>query len=67
MKKRRLKSLDDLRRYLAWTLNQLESGEIDDARAKTAAYCTNIMAGIIRDSDLEARIAALEENKGGGK
>ncbi|MDY6830982.1 MAG: hypothetical protein SWC96_03945 [Thermodesulfobacteriota bacterium] len=67
MHKRRLKNLTDIRRFLAATLNQLERGEVDETRAKTVAYCLNILSGIIRDGDLETRIKNLEEKLGGQK
>jgi hypothetical protein len=60
MHKRRLKTLADIRRFLAWTLNQLEAGKIDESRAKTVAYCLNILSGVVKDSDLETRLATLE-------
>ncbi|MDY0307566.1 MAG: hypothetical protein RBR18_14110 [Desulfovibrionaceae bacterium] len=59
-RKRRLKSLDDLRRFLADVLNRLEAGELDDAAAKTRAYVVNILSAVVKDSDIEARLAALE-------
>lgn len=65
MHKRRLKTLTDVRRFLAFTLNQLERNEIDESRAKTVAYCLNILSGVIRDSDLEQRVEALEAEKNG--
>lgn len=60
MHKRRLKTLADLRRYLANALNKFENGEIVESHLKAVAYVSNVMAGIIKDSDLEARVAALE-------
>ncbi len=59
-RKRRLKSLDDLRRFLADVLNRLEAGKLDDAAAKTRAYVVNILSAVVKDSDIEARLAALE-------
>jgi hypothetical protein len=63
MHKRRLKNLTDIRRFLAATLNQLEAGEIDESRAKTVAYCLNVLSSIVKDSDLEQRISALERQQ----
>ncbi len=60
MRKRRLKSLTDLRRYLADALNRFEKEEITESHLKSVAYCVNILAGIVKDSDLEQRIDALE-------
>jgi len=62
MKKRRLKSLEDLRRWLADAGNRLESGNIDVTHARTVAYLCSVMSGIIKDSDLEARLEALEKS-----
>ncbi|MBA2883161.1 muramidase (phage lysozyme) [Desulfosalsimonas propionicica] len=60
MKKRRLKSLDDLRRWLADIGNRLETGDVDAAHARCVTYIASVMSGIIKDSDLEKRIEALE-------
>lgn len=59
-RKRRLKTLEDLRRYLADAIHRLEEGTLDDPAAKTRAYLVNILAGVVKDSDIEARLAALE-------
>lgn len=60
MARRRFKTLDDLRRYLADALNKLDSGEMNEKEVKTRAYVLNVMAGIIREGELEERVAALE-------
>lgn len=67
MRKRRLKTLTDLRRYLGHVLNQFEQGEIDSHHVRTVAYSVNILSNIIDNGDLEARIEALEEQQGGKK
>ena len=67
MKKRRLKTLTDLRRYLADCVTRFERGEICESHLKAAAYCTNILSGIVKDGDLETRLEALEKAMGGGK
>lgn len=65
MAKRRLKSIDDVRRYLADLIHRLDSGEeIDAALAGRLAYISNILLGAIKDSDIERRIQALEERMG---
>jgi len=61
MRKRRLKSLTDLRRYLADALNRFERSEIDETRLKTIAYSINILSSLVKDSDLESRVEALEK------
>jgi len=59
-RKRRLKTLDDLRRWMADVGNKLESGEIDVIHARCFAYLASVMAGIIKGGDLEVRLEALE-------
>jgi len=59
--RRRLKSMSDVRRYLACLINDLKNGEIDPAIAGKLGYLLNILRGVVSDSDLEARISALEE------
>ena len=61
MKKRRLKSLTDIRRFLASMVNLYECELIDEARLKTYCYACNILAGIIKSSDLEERLETLEK------
>lgn len=58
---RRLKTIDDVRRYLADLINRTEQGQIQPALAGRLGYLANILTGCIRDSDLERRIAELEE------
>lgn len=65
MTRRRFKSLEDLRRFLADCMNRLESGDLDEAGVKSRAYVCNIMSGIIKDADLETRVRALEERLNG--
>lgn len=57
----RLKSLGDVHRFLAKTINQLHRGDIEESRAAKLGYLCNILIGVIKDSDLEARIRILEE------
>jgi len=58
--KARLKTADDLRRYVARLINEARRGEVDPMLAGRLGYLCNILLGIIRDSDLETRLAALE-------
>ena len=60
MSKKRLKTLGDVRRYLAGLLNRYEAGEIDETHLKACAYVSNILTSTIKDSDLEERIEKLE-------
>jgi hypothetical protein len=58
--RKRLKSMADVRRYLAGLINRLEAGEIDPGIASKAGYLSNILIGCIRISDIEARLELLE-------
>ena len=58
---RRLKTIDDVRRYLANLILRTEGGQVDPALAGRLGYLANILTGCIKDSDLERRIAELEE------
>ena len=58
--KRRLQSADDVRKFLADLVNRLNRNEIDVARAGRLGYLASILVGVLRDSDLETRIRALE-------
>ena len=62
-RKRRLKSIEDVRRYMANLINRAEAGEVEDTKASRLANMANILAGLISSSDLEKRLAALEENQ----
>ena len=59
--RRRLKTLPDLRRFLAAMINQLDAGKITEGRARCFGYLSATMASIIERSDIEARLDALEE------
>jgi hypothetical protein len=60
-KKKRLKTLEDCRRYLAGLVNRVESEEVDGQTAGKLAYITNILISCIKDSDLESRLTELEK------
>ncbi len=59
--RKRLKSLADVRRYLAALINDVRNDEVDGALAGRLGYLLNILRGTIADSDLESRILALEK------
>jgi len=59
--RRRLKTLGDIRRYLAGLINRTESGAVEPALSGRLGYLANSLARIIETSDLEKRIAELEE------
>jgi hypothetical protein len=58
---RRLKTLTDLRRYVADLINRVEAGKLDPSVAGRLGYLANTLKGIIEGSDLEKRVADLEE------
>jgi hypothetical protein len=57
----RFKSLCDIRRFLARTLNDLDGDTINESKARTLGYLCSVMRDIIKDSDLEARVLKLEK------
>jgi hypothetical protein len=59
--RRRFKKIGDCRRYLASILNRIEAEELDPQVASKCAYITNVLASLIRDGELEARITKLEQ------
>jgi hypothetical protein len=52
----RVKSLGDIRRFMARVLNDLDSGLIVESKARTLGYLCAVLRDIIKDSDLEARV-----------
>lgn len=67
MSKKRLQTLGDMRRYLAGLINRYESGEINEAHLRAAAYVANILSSTIKDSDFEQRIEKLEKQLNAGE
>lgn len=65
---KRLKTLDDLRRYMASLVTRTESGDVEPTLAGRLAYMISILSKIIEGSDLEKRLDVLEKQyKEGGK
>ena len=60
MAKKRLKSLQDCRRYLAGLINRVENEEVDGQTAGKLAYICNILISCIKDGDIEMRLKELE-------
>lgn len=58
--KRRLKTAQDLRVFLADVTNRANRGEVDPSLARCLGYLAQVMAGVINTSDLEKRLEALE-------
>ena len=46
---------------MAALINKTEAGEMDASTLSKLSYAVNILAGIIQNSDIEARIAKLEQ------
>lgn len=59
--RRRLKKVEDVRRYIAGLINRAESAEIDPNLAGKLGYLAINLAKIIEGSTLEKRIEALEK------
>ncbi len=57
----RLKTLLDVRRFLARVLNDLEANRIQESKAKALGYLCSIMKDIIRDSEFEQRLTKIEK------
>lgn len=64
---RRLKTLDDVRRYLADVINRVESGDLDANVAGRIGYLANVLKSVIEGSDLEKRVLELEKTMKGNK
>lgn len=59
--KRRLKSADDCRRFLADLINRLNRGEVDSTTAGRLGYLTSTLVGVLKETETEARLSALEQ------
>ena len=60
-RRRRLANLRQVRQALAAVVNGLEDGSLEAGKARALVYALSSLASVISDSDLEARVAALEE------
>jgi len=60
MSKRRLKTLPDLRRYIADVINRVEAGTMPESKAKTLGYLCNCLRGVIEGSEIDARLTEIE-------
>jgi hypothetical protein len=63
---RRLRTLTDVRRYLASLINRVESKELSPKVAGRLAYISNILLRAIETmklEDIEKRLTTLEEKK----
>lgn len=62
-KKRKLLTVEHVRAYVASLINRTEAGEVDAQSAARLGNIANILVGIINSSDIEKRLAALEEKQ----
>lgn len=58
--KRRLRSLEDARRFLAVIINDVHMDSIDPTKGSKLAYMIQILGRLIEGGDLEKRVLALE-------
>lgn len=61
--RRRLGNLTNVRTALADVFRRLEADELQPSKARAMVYTLQVLAGVIQGSDLEERIAALEEGR----
>jgi len=59
--KRRLKSLEDTRRFVSAIINALNRDDLELNKAKGLGYLCQILAKVIEGDSIESRVAALEE------
>ena len=59
--RRRLKTIEDIRRYIASLINRTEHSEIDPNVASKLGYLAINLAKIIEGCTLEKRIESLEK------
>jgi hypothetical protein len=59
--KKRLKTLKDVRVYLADLINETRTGKVDSNLAGKIGFLLNILRGTIADSELEERLSKLEK------
>ena len=71
MARKRLKTMEDCRRYMAGLVDRTEDGLVEPQVAGKLGYLINILISAIKDSDLEQRVQNLENSynnqKRGGK
>ena len=57
----RLKTLADVRRFLARVTNDLDTGLVETDKARCLGYLCSTLQSVIRDSTLEDRVEKLEQ------
>ncbi|MFZ0931361.1 MAG: hypothetical protein WAN11_22345 [Syntrophobacteraceae bacterium] len=58
---RRLKTLEDVRRYLAHLIKAIEADQIEATKGGRLAYIASILIRAIEGSDIEQRVENLEK------
>ena len=61
MSRKRLKSIEDVRRYLSNLINRVESGDVEASKAGRLGYLASILKSCIESGDIEKRLEELEE------
>ena len=61
-RKRRLKTAQDCRRFLADLVHRLDSDEVDATKAGRLGYLVNLILAAVRTDEVEARLSALEKS-----
>jgi hypothetical protein len=61
MSRKRLKTIEDVRRYLANLINRTEAGKVDPQLAGRLGYLASILKSCIESGEIERRLSELEE------
>jgi len=61
MAERRLKSLEDVRRYLAYLIRATESGKMEARMGGKLAYISSILLRAIEGADLKSWVEVIEQ------
>jgi hypothetical protein len=65
IKRRKLRTLNDIRRYLANLLLQLEADHVERQKATSLAYIASLIQKAIVDATIEPQLRELEKRLGG--
>ena len=63
LKRRRLNTLKDVRRYLAAKIYEFENKKISEKDLRCYSYSLNILGNLIKDSNIELRLVKLEQQQ----
>ena len=61
MAERKLKTLEDMRRYLAHLIKAIEADKIEPTKGGRLVYASSVLIRAIEDADLEKRVTELEK------